>query len=125
MCLARERYLEFRDIIDVISGIAFLGTPHIMGYSNLVDNQLDIMLRSQHTILPKSAFSKTDNDALAEISRQFEIVDLQVPITSICETKATKIHDSRFARFRKSRYLVVCRMLLNILRMRSILTRYF
>ena len=107
LCLARERYYNFRNVIDVISGVVFLGTPHSLGDEKLESNILDLLLRSQQKILPKHAFVKTDNAALVDLSRQFEVVNLQVPVISVYEGRETKIHDSLFARFRKSRQSIV------------------
>lgn len=107
LCIARERYYNFRSIIDAISGVVFLGTPHSLGDEKLESNILDLLLRSQQRILPKHAFVKTDNAALIDLSRQFEVVNLQIPVISVYEGRETKIHDSLFARFRKSRQSIV------------------
>ena len=107
LCLARKRYFEFRTLIDVISGVAFLGTPHSIINGETESNLLDLMLRSEQVVLPKHLFGKEDNVAMAELSRDFEIVDLQVPIISVYEERAARIQESIFARFRKSRQVVV------------------
>ena len=92
-----------------MSGVVFLGVPHLPVDKELAENQLDIMLRAQTLFFPKRLFTKTDNATLTDMCKEFETVDLQVPIESICETKATKVQESRFARFRKSRSMVVGR----------------
>lgn len=96
----------------------FLGTPHVDSESGLDLNILDVLLRSEHKYLPKSAFQKEDedNNSLRRICREFESVNLQVPVVSVCERETTKIAETKFTVFRKSKHLVVSRSTCNFCR---------
>ena len=88
---ATQQFTRFRDIIELVSGIIFLATPHFKNSSDDSGKLLSLVLRSDLTANPKKAFSKADLSNLAYTSWQFEELKLQIPVLSCFETEATKL----------------------------------
>ncbi|KAK0727161.1 P-loop containing nucleoside triphosphate hydrolase protein [Lasiosphaeria miniovina] len=79
---ATQQFNRFRDIIELVSGIVFLATPHFKDSSDDSGKLLSLVLRSDLMANPKKAFSKSDLSALAYTSWQFEELKLKIPILS-------------------------------------------
>ncbi|KAK1749795.1 hypothetical protein QBC47DRAFT_395340 [Echria macrotheca] len=88
---AKQQFTRFRDIIELVSGIVFLATPHFKNSSDESGKLLSLVLRTDLMTNPKKAFSKSDLSALAYNSWQFEELKLNIPIMSCYETVATKL----------------------------------
>jgi hypothetical protein len=88
---ATQQFNRFRDMIELISGIVFLATPHITDSSEAASKALGLVLRSDLSPNPKLAFSKKDLSYLAYSSLCFEELKVQIPVLSCYETRETKL----------------------------------
>lgn len=93
LCFARQHHYNYREVIDVISGIVFLGTPHISVGRSDDDDVLSDILRSRPKSQFKSEAVTRDQEDLQVLCQQFELAKLQVRVLSAyegCETKLTR-----------------------------------
>ncbi|KAM3476171.1 hypothetical protein MY8738_007067 [Beauveria namnaoensis] len=85
------------DVVEVISGIVFLGTPHfpstIAASPNLVESILKLHQRGS---LRKDAVAANDNSVLARCCYDFELLGMQVPIVSAYETVESRVRFGMF-----------------------------
>jgi hypothetical protein len=88
---ATQQFNRFRDMIELISGIVFLATPHITDSSDTASKALGLVLRSDLMPNPKLAFNKKDLSYLAYSSLRFEELKVQIPVLSCYETRETKL----------------------------------
>ena len=87
----------FQQVLDVHSGIIFLGTPHPTYAHPLHWSKLNLILRST-TRLSKTSLAQAELEAaiIANISLRFEEAGIEVPVLSGFESKVTKIPDGLF-----------------------------
>jgi hypothetical protein len=107
LCIARQRHYSYREVIDVISGIVFLGTPHI-GYNQADGN--DVLNNILHSISKskiKFQAVKRDREDLQKLCQQFEVAKLQVRILSAYESQETKQYKNSIMGFWKNRTSIV------------------
>lgn len=88
---ATQQFTRFRDIIELVSGIVLLATPHFKNSGDESAKQLSLVLRSDLMANPKKAFSRLDLSGLAYTSWQFEELKLKIPVLSCYETVPTKL----------------------------------
>jgi hypothetical protein len=82
---------RFRSLLrDIISGIVFLATPHIVESDETASRALATILRSDLKPKSKRMFSKSDLSGLAFCGLQFEELKLGIPILSCYETFETR-----------------------------------
>lgn len=106
LCVARRRHYQYREVIDVLAGIIFLGFPHVE--LNQVD-QMDILSRilcSRPKIRVKIRLEKRDQEDFQTLCQQFEMAKLQVPILSAYETKETKMNRSMLGCWRNQAHIL-------------------
>lgn len=101
---------KYLDLLSVIAGIVFLGTPHHL--DDATDEQygerIACLLKANiGTSLQRQTFTrlKRNSFVLRDISVRFSKISLQVPTLSVFETKASKLRDSGI--FQKSKSLIV------------------
>ncbi|KAE8442542.1 hypothetical protein EG329_003257 [Mollisiaceae sp. DMI_Dod_QoI] len=86
-----SREHRFRSLLhDIISGIFFLATPHIVESDAAASRALATILRSDLKPNSKRMFSKSDLSGLAFYDLQFEELKLGIPILSYYETLETR-----------------------------------
>jgi len=88
---ATQQFNRFRDLIEIISGIVFLGTPHFTQCNDTSSKALSLILRADLMSNSKKAFSRTDLSSLAFTALRFEELKLRIPILSCHETIETKL----------------------------------
>ena len=90
-----SREHRFRSLLrDVISGLVFLATPHIVESDDGASRLMSTILRSDLKPKSKRMFSKSDLSGLAYCGLQFEELKLDIPILSCYETVETKFQAS-------------------------------
>ena len=88
----------FQRLLDVHSGIVFLGTPHPTYAHRFQWPKLSFLLRSTAKLSKKSFIqAELDSDIIANVSIKFEEAGIEVPVLSGFETKVTKIPDGIFS----------------------------
>jgi hypothetical protein len=86
-----SREHRFRSLLrDIVSGIVFLATPHIVESDEAASQALSTILRSDLKPKSKRMFSKSDLSGLAFCGLQFEELKLDTPILSCYETLETR-----------------------------------
>jgi len=86
-----SREHRFRSLLrDIISGIIFLATPHIVESDEAASQALSTILRSDLKPKSKRMFSKSDLSGLAFCGLQFEELKLDTPVLSCYETLETR-----------------------------------
>jgi hypothetical protein len=88
---ATQQLTRFRDLIEVISGIIFLGTPHITVSDEASSKAFSLILRTDLTSNNKRAISRKDLSGLAYTALLFEELKLEIPILSCFEIRETKL----------------------------------
>jgi hypothetical protein len=88
---ATQQFNRFRIFLEVISGIIFLGTPHLTDSNEASSKALSLILRSDLMSNPKRAFSREDLSAIAHTTLKFLELKLEIPILSCFETRGTKL----------------------------------
>jgi hypothetical protein len=99
---------KYLNVVEVISGIVFLGTPHLPLNINPKPNFIESILRLQQKTIPrKDNLRSDDNLIIAQFCRSFELMVVQVPIVSAYEKMESSIYEGMFAKLRKPRQMVV------------------
>lgn len=107
LCIARLHHYQYRGVIDVLSGILFLGTPHTsLGQSDSLD-VLSRILRSRPKSRLKKEVVKYDRESLQALCQDFEMAKLRVPILSAYEAKGSKMHSNPLVSLWKNRTVIV------------------
>jgi hypothetical protein len=83
----------FQRLLDVHSGIVFLGTPHPT-YENRTNWPVLSHILRATVKLPKASLEQAETEAaiIANVSFKFEEAGIEVPILTAYETKPTKIN---------------------------------
>lgn len=90
---------------DVLAGIVFLGTPHLVtsdaeGWSNL-----KLLMKANSKDISKNNLTDHEMEQLISVCRQFESLQLHKPILSVFEQRKTRFNDHRFTTFRRKNNL--------------------
>ena len=88
---ASQQFNRFRDMIEMISGVIFLATPHLIDRNASSSNALSQILRSDLMSNVKKMFTNADFSSIEYTSLRFEELKLQIPILSCHETQPTKL----------------------------------
>lgn len=92
-------------LLRIISGIVFLGTPHLSYRKQNVWKRLGAILQSNSKFAKKLIAQAEDEAAiLANVCQKFVETGIDIPILSVYETKKTKIRSSWYSRGKK----IVC-----------------
>lgn len=106
----RNHNLEDLEVVNVVSGVCFISTPHLRTNLSLQYNVLELMVRAIIRQKPfRNAVTSNDNNSIAELSTYFANNIYRVPIVTICESvETTLIYQPRFAKFlKKSRHIYI------------------
>ncbi|KAH7323575.1 tetratricopeptide repeat domain-containing protein [Rhexocercosporidium sp. MPI-PUGE-AT-0058] len=101
LCVANEqlqRYDEYRDLVNAVSGIVFLSTPHMAASSDDTFNTFMTILKmtSRKTIKVPSLRTEKEAQLLSGLAKRFEGIYFRTPVLSIYEKKETRISERRF-----------------------------
>jgi len=110
LCVMKEHNLEDLDVVNVISGICFISTPHLRHDDEVDHNVFDSMIAAAtNSSSPGNAARGTDNKEIIRICLDFESSLYRVPIVTICEGIDMRLPYKRtFAKLlRKSRMVRV------------------
>jgi hypothetical protein len=94
-----ERYFDpvHQKLINLLSGVVFLGTPHPTYKNEKRWPYLGLILRSKSKF-PKVVLAQAELEAaiVANVSQKFEEIGLEIPIISVYEQRKTKIGEGLF-----------------------------
>lgn len=79
-------------MVEVISGIVFLGTPHLAADVAPSPNIIDLILRLHQRAPSKHAVTVGDNAFVARCCQDFEVLEIQVPIISAYEMIPSRVY---------------------------------
>lgn len=99
--MGKQEPFHFRRIIDAISGGVFLGSPHIVSDLDQLKTILNLLLQYLHKGKGRTISSDEDAQYIFSVCREFERVNLSVPVVSVYESRETPVRQSRF-KFLKS-----------------------
>jgi len=108
--MANQQHGKYIHLLNVISGIVFLGTPHsCTDLGSLADKSL-LILKSYPHDFNKQSVARLEKEAslLLNAARRFEDIILRVDIASVYETKEIKIKEGANV-FSKTRKAIVSR----------------
>ena len=99
-CIANEQLYKYEHLISLVSGIIFLGTPHLMAKQEDTWDRAMKILKVTNKITSRIAGERVfeERAMLIDIFIRFEGLHLRAPILSAFETKPTTIHERRFAK---------------------------
>ena len=93
----------------MVAGAIFLGAPHFVGDRQEAKRTFDLLLKCQRKGIGRSLSSSNDVEALMDVCKSFELLDLKVPVISAYESKETSTQNNVFSKLRsKGRNQVVC-----------------
>lgn len=98
--------MQYRPIIDAMSGVLFLGAPHFRDRLD-AKRAFDLLLKCQHKGFGRTLSTDRDILSLMQVCKDFELVNIQVPIISVYESLATSLRRSLFQIRAKARDQVV------------------
>ncbi|KAK8018781.1 tetratricopeptide repeat domain containing protein [Apiospora marii] len=109
--IAGSQYERYSDLLNVMAGITFLGTPHQLDGATheQYGEQIACLLRANPGLhFNRHTFVKLKEDSvlLRDIATRFNETILRVDILSVFETKVTKLRDSSFFKRNKKRVVV-------------------
>ena len=91
------------DLEDVTAGIIFLGTPHTTSDDDKSWEKWRWILKAGRKDIPKQSQTDDDIKMLSELCRNFENLNLQIPVLSVFETEPTKVRDNLIQMIRGGR----------------------
>jgi hypothetical protein len=96
-------------ILNLISGIIFLGTPHKFDDQGILAEKSMLLLKSYPNEFSKQTVLRLEKDStlLFGLAKRFEDVMLRVDIASVFETKEACVKDGT-GPFSKTRKAIVC-----------------
>ena len=99
-CIANEQLYRYEHLICLVSGIIFLGTPHLMAKQEDTWDRVMKILKVTNKTTPRIAGERLleESAMLIDIFIRFEGLHLRAPILSAFETQPTTIHERRFAK---------------------------
>jgi hypothetical protein len=101
--------VRYRAIIDVVSGAIFLGAPHLVSDLATSKKTFDLLSNCENNKgLGRSLSKQHEIAVLIHICKDFELLNLKVPVVSAYEEKETSTQSYLFSRVRlRSRSQVV------------------
>lgn len=99
-CIANEQLYRYEHLVSLVSGIIFLGTPHLMAKQEDTWDRVMKILKVTTKSIPKIVGDRffEESAILIDIFIRFEGIHLRAPILSAFETKPTTIHERRFTK---------------------------
>ncbi|KAK0102667.1 hypothetical protein ONS95_006270 [Cadophora gregata] len=100
LSVANQQSRKYVGVLNLISGIMFLGTPHRLDDEKQLGEKLLLLLKSLPNDISKQTLSRLEGDALilANAADRFKDVNLRVDIASVGEKKKSKVRHGRFGR---------------------------
>ncbi|KAL1966998.1 hypothetical protein VTN77DRAFT_3522 [Rasamsonia byssochlamydoides] len=95
LCIAKERMRRYETLINVVSGIIFLGTPHFQP-SQVEKGMAILQTTTRFKVKISSQVTEQESSILSDLSARFEAIRIRCPILSVYETKKTKVPQGRF-----------------------------
>ena len=95
LCRLRDQVFRFRKLLDVISGVVFVGTPHLNQSDEDAWQRLATVFRVHLKNVTKKTIPKEDLSRLSLSAQRFEGLGLNIPILSGFETQETKLRGGR------------------------------
>ncbi|TPX10758.1 uncharacterized protein E0L32_008327 [Thyridium curvatum] len=97
LSITKTHVFRHLEVVEVISGIVLLGTPHVPLTVKASPNILELIMRLQPTSsLRKTAFTTHDNSFLAKCCSDFHLLRIEVPIVIGYETAESRVHVGMF-----------------------------
>jgi hypothetical protein len=78
-------------LLSVVAGLVLMGTPHSKRGDDDIWRNVSLIPKASLKKFTKQALSDEEMGILGSISRQFESIQLPIPILSAYETRATRI----------------------------------
>jgi hypothetical protein len=91
LCRLRGQLFRFRKLLDVISGVVFVGTPHLNRSDDDTWQRLATIFRVHLKNVTKKTLPKEDLSRLSLSAQRFEGLALSIPILSGFETQETRL----------------------------------
>ena len=79
---------------DVTSGIIFLGSPHLTSASAEGWNTVKLVMKANRKDVSKQNMTDNEMESIATACRQFEDLQLTIPVLSIYENRETKVREN-------------------------------
>ena len=89
LCIARQHHYSYREVIDVIFGIVFLGVPHGSARGSNHAVELDNILRSRPRKADGFSVVTSDQDDYLELCQHFDDASLRARMLVAYETHET------------------------------------
>ena len=107
--MANQKHHRYAHVLNLISGIMFLGTPHNQPNQEEFRDRIFLLLKccSNGGVFSKQQMSDLIEDfwTLKDVANRFQDMNIHVDIMSIYEKRVTKIEKSSF--FAKSSKQIV------------------
>ena len=98
LCIANEQLYRHESLINSVSGIIFLSTPHLASNQKETIERMSMILRLTGKRFGKAAARTPDENGalLSNLSKRFEGIYFRTPILSVYEVKETRISENPF-----------------------------
>ena len=98
--LANKQLYCYEPLIKSMSGIIFLGTPHLGSSQAETEDRICMILElaSKEPLKPLAGRAAEENAIYADLSKRFEGLYLRTPILSVYEKVETRISEGPFSR---------------------------
>lgn len=84
-------HLDYPHIRNALSGIVFLGTPHLRTTEDSRWENWRLILQIYRRDIPKTILRREEKERLADVCERFSALNLPVPILSVFESIETKV----------------------------------
>jgi hypothetical protein len=109
LAVANQQHERYIDVLNVISGVVFLGSPHSCLDPESLPETLLVLLKSYPNDFSKQTLARLEKEStyIRNAALRFDDVCLRVDIASLYETKEAKVSNNVWS---KTRRTIVCKL---------------
>ncbi len=100
LCIANEQLYRYEALVNSVSGVIFLGTPHLGSNQEETWDRISMILKlaSKKAAKPPAGRVAEESVIYPNLSKRFEGIYFRTPILSVYERAETRVSKGPFSR---------------------------